>query len=504
MSPPLIQRLLATLLCVCLSGAVTASAAGAPGSSGGGAAGVPAKPATRPANVVLIVADDLGLADLSAYGASPVAVPTPNLERLAQRGVRFQRGYATASVCSPSRAALLTGQYQQRHGFEFLTPEGADSGGQGLAVTQRVFAEELQSAGYRTALIGKWHLGATAERLPTARGFDYFFGFLPGETAYVRAGTPGTISLPAPYLGSRSFERKVDWVQLLRDHAGDGQPPSVVGDDSSYLTDELTREAVRFIEQGPAEQPYFIYLAHLAPHSPFQALDTDVAAFAAIDDPLQRVYAGMIRALDRSVGAVLDAIERSGQADNTLVIFTADNGAATYMGVSECDSLAGGKLSYFEGGARVPFIVSWPARWPRGAVDRRNVSQLDLAPTILAAAGRNAVGSFDGVDLTPRVQPARAAEVIHETLFFRTGPEFAVLAGDWKLLSNTRPGAFPWLFDLASDPGERRLLTFSRRDVVAELQRRYREWEAQMRPAAWEPKQVVQVFQCGRISFHEQ
>lgn len=471
-----------------------------------GSAGAAREPSAdaRPANIVLIVADDLGLTDLSTYGKSPVAVPTPNLDRLARRGVRFQRGYSTAAVCSPARAALMTGQYQQRHGFEFLTPEGVDAGKQGLAPAQRVFAGDLQRAGYRTALIGKWHLGATPERLPTARGFDYFFGFLPGETAYVRAGTAGTISLPAPYLGTRSQERKADWVQVMRDAASDDAPPAIVANDGRYLTDELTREAVRFIEQGPTKQPYFLYLAHLAPHSPYQALESDAAEFADIKDPLQRTYAGMIRALDRSVGAVLDAIEKSAQADNTLVIFTADNGAATYMGVSACDPLAGGKLSYFEGGMRVPYLVSWPASWPRGVVDTRNVSHLDLVPTILAAAGVRSDRAFDGVDLTPRMQPPRAAETIHETLFWRTGPEFAVLKGDWKMLSNTRPGAFPWLFDLSKDPGETRLLTFAQREVVVDLQRRYREWEAQMQPPAWEPKQIVQVFQCGRISFHEQ
>lgn len=460
--------------------------------------------AARAPNVVLIVADDLGVPDITTYGSNPVAVPTPNLDRLARRGVLFQRGYSTAAVCSPSRAGLLTGQYPQRHGFEFLTPEGADAGNQGLTPSQRVFATELQRVGYRTAAIGKWHLGATADRLPTARGFDYFFGFLPGETAYIRAGTPGSTSVAAPYLGDRSFTRKVDWVQVLRDKAGDTAGPESVANDQVYLTDELTSEAVRFIEQSPRGKPWFLYLAHLAPHSPFQALDSDLEPFADISDPVRRTYAGMIRALDRGVGRVLDAIERSPDADNTIVIFTSDNGAATYMGVSECDNLAGGKLSYFEGGARVPFLVSWPARWPKGLVDPRNVSQLDVAPTILAAARVTSTGSSDGVDLTPRMQTERRSEVIHETLFWRTGPEYAVLAGNYKLLSNTRQGAFPWLFDLATDPSERNMLTFSRREVVVDLQKRYREWAAEMKPSAWPSKQVVQIFQCGRISLHEQ
>ncbi len=454
-------------------------------------------------NIILIVADDLGLADLTTYGAGSVAVPTPNIDRLARRGVLFRRGYATASVCSPSRAALMTGQYQQRHGFEFLTPEGADGGGGGLAPSQRVFAGDLREAGYRTAAIGKWHLGASPDRVPTARGFDYFYGFLSGETAYVRAGTPGTTSLPAPYVGQRSFERKVDWVQVQRDTAGDGRQPEILTRDEGYLTDELTQEAVRFIENAEG-QPYFLYLAHLTPHAPFQALDSDLARFSAIEDPLQRVYAAMVHALDRSVGEVLDAVERSPDADNTLIVFTADNGAATYMGVSDCNTLAGGKLSYFEGGARVPYIISWPERWPAGRSDERTVSHLDIAPTLLSAAGITSAGDYDGSDLTPLMQPARAREVIHETLFWRTGSEFAVLRGNWKLLSNTRPGAFPWLFDLSADPQERSSQTFARREVVADLQRRYEEWSGEMQPPAWPPGQTLQVFQCGRISFHEQ
>lgn len=491
------RNICATFTAVCLLSLALASAEDA-------SAATTTPAAARPPNIVLIVADDLGIPDISTYGASPVAVPTPNLDRLARRGVVFQRGYASASVCSPSRAAFMTGQYQQRHGFEYLTPEGADAGQQGLAPTQRVFAADLKRAGYRTAIFGKWHLGTTADRLPTARGFDEFLGFLPGETAYARAGTPGLTSVAAPYLGTRSFERKVDWVQLVKHRAGDARPPEVVADDKTYLTDLLTREAVRFIEAGPRRQPYLLYLAHLAPHSPFQALDADMAPFNDIKDPVRRTYAGMIRALDRSVGAVLDAVERSPDADNTLIIFTSDNGAATYMGVSDCDTLAGGKLSYFEGGPRVPFLMSWPARWPRGRVEPRNVSLMDIAPTVLAAAGAESDTVFDGADLTPRMQAGRETETIHEALFFRTGPEYAVVSGDWKLLSNTREGAIPWLFDLSADPSERNLMTFAKPEVVRDLQARFRAWETGMKPSAWAPKQTVQIFQCGRISFHTQ
>lgn len=454
-------------------------------------------------NIILILADDLGALDLALSGDSVTGIRTPNIDRLARKGVTFRRGYSTASVCSPSRAGLLTGQYQQRYGFEYLTPEGADGGGHGLHPDQRVFAADLQAAGYKTAMVGKWHLGSTPDRLPTSRGFDQFFGFLSGETAYMSAGSPGLTSLAAPYLGERSFQRTADWVSVMRHKAGDTEPPKIVRNENEYLTDALSREAIRFIEAAK-EAPYFLYLSHLSPHSPFQALDADIARTPANKDPLKRVYAAMILSLDRSVGAVLDAVERSDRADNTIIIFSSDNGAATYMGVSDCDRLAGGKLSYFEGGARVPFVVSWPKAWPRGRIDTRNVSQLDVAPTVLAAAGVRTTTSYDGVDLTPFMLRARQSETVHETLYWRTGPEFAVLSGDNKLISNTRPGAFPWLFDLSQDPTERINLTFQRRELAGKMMQRYREWNAQMKPSAWAPKQTVQVLQCGRISFHEQ
>ena len=461
-----------------------------------------AEPGRRP-SVILIVADDLAALDLSTYGGSPRSVPTPNLDRLAARGVTFRRGYATASVCSPSRAALMTGQYQQRHGFEFLTPEGADGGGQGLVADQRVFASDLKAVGYRTAMIGKWHLGATPDRLPTSRGFDRFFGFLSGETAYARDGTPGLASLAAPYLGTRSFTRNADWVRLMSDLAGDSEAPRIEPDETTYLTDLLTRQAVDFIRTS-GKDPYYLYLAHLAPHSPFQALEADLARFPEIEDPLQRTYAAMIAALDRSVGAILDAVDASGAGKDTIIVFTADNGAATYMGVSDCDTISGGKLSYFEGGARVPLIISWPRRWPSGIADARNTSLLDIAPTVLAAAGARSDVGFDGRDLTPLMASGRRGETIHEVLFWRTGPEYAALSGDLKLLSNTRPGAFPWLFDLGADPRETTSLTFQRRAEAAGLQRRFQEWSRAMKPPAWPAGQVIQVFQCGRISFHEQ
>jgi arylsulfatase A-like enzyme len=269
--------------------------------------------------------------------------------------VKFTRGYATASVCSPSRAALMSGQYQQRHGFEYLATEGAAA--IGLTPEQRIFPELLQKAGYRTSVVGKWHLGSTPDRLPTARGFDSFYGFLPGELAFIDANAPGAVSLPAPYLGTRSFHRKLDWTQLVRSTAG--AAPTVIKNDQEYLTDVLTREAVRFIEAN-RNKPYFLYLPYNAPHSPFQAKASDVERFKHIEDPLQRVYAAMIANMDDGIGRLMEAVERSGRAEDTIIIFTADNGAATYLNVSDCTELAGGKLSYFEGGPGCPLSSAGP------------------------------------------------------------------------------------------------------------------------------------------------
>ncbi len=458
----------------------------------------------RPPNVIVIVADDLGVQDISPYGHRS-AVPTPNLERLARRGVTFQRGYATAPLCSPSRAALLSGQYQQRHGFEFLIPERHNEGGGalGLGPNQRLLPEALQRRGYVTAGIGKWHLGDTPDRLPTARGFRSFVGFLPGEIAYIDKGHPDAITLPAPYVGERSTTRRLDYTNVYRWSAGAAGQQRVDNADR-YLTDELTTEALQVI-RGNRRRPYFLYLAHLAPHSPFQTTRQRLERTPNQSTPLRRVYASMVTALDESVGQILDAVEASGQADNTIIVFTSDNGAATYMNVSACDGqLAGGKLSMFEGGVRVPLIISWPARWPQGKIERRNASLLDIYPTVAAAAGVKEARPTDGVDLTPFVAGAQSSAVMHENLFWRSGHEFAVLSGDNKLISNSRPGAFPWLFDLAADPAETNTLMHAKAPLARELMGRYRAWAAQMQEPAWPSKETLQVFQCGRISYNDQ
>ena len=480
-------------------GKMAALAATVLGLSPGVASGQESK-STRP-NVIMIVADDLGATDLSSYGY-PSAIPTPNIDRIAARGVKFTRGYSTASVCSPSRAGLLTGQYQQRFGFEYLAPSSPRQPDGGLQPGQTLVSEKLKGAGYRTVAIGKWHLGITPDRLPTARGFDEFFGFLGGETSYMDPASPDVVNQSAPYVGERSFRREAESTRIGRWRAGVAEQ-EWIRNEGQYLTDALTDEAVGHIRrQKSGDPPLFMYLAHLAPHSPFQASRKYYDRFPREKDPLKRTYAAMVSALDDGVGRVMSALEKAGISENTIVVFTSDNGAATYFGVSDCTRLSGGKLSYNEGGARVPYIVSWPAQWPRGRQESRNVSHLDLYPTILAAAGIPADKALDGFDLTPRMNGDDTP--IHEALFWRTGPEFAALMGDWKLMSNTRPNSFPWTFDLKRDPLETRNLMFEAPDRTRELQARYKGWQSEMKPPAWAPTSGFQVFHCGRVVFHDQ
>ncbi len=469
-----------------------------------GLMGLAPRPAPKgPPNIIVILADDLGTPDISAYGYRS-AISTPNIDQLARRGVRFTRGYVSASVCSPSRAGLLSGQYQQRHGFEYLTPENdTDRGSHGLAPDQRLLPEPLKKAGYHTVAIGKWHLGNSPDRLPTARGFDEFYGFLGGETAYIDSRTPGATSVSVPYVGERSFTRKVASQVVGRWRAGSPEK-TLINNDDRYLTDEFTDEAVRAITDRPKDRPFFMYLAYNAPHAPMQATAKYMARFPNEKDPVRRTYAAMISALDDGVGRVLGELDRQGVRDNTIVVFLADNGAATYLGISDCETLAGGKLSAYEGGARVPYIVSWPARWPKGQVDTRNVSSLDIYATAISAAGIPSDKPLDGVDLTPLMQPDRRREVVHDALFWRIGPEYAALSGDWKLFSNTRPGNWPWLFDLASDPRETQSVLFRRRDIVGSLKGKYDAWARQMKPSSWAPKETLQVMECGRVVFHDQ
>jgi arylsulfatase A-like enzyme len=412
------------------------------------------RPAERPPNLVLIVADDLGWGELGCYGGK---LPTPNLDRLASGGVRFTQGYVTCPVCAPTRAGLLTGRYQQRFGFE-LNPgpiQGA-SPRFGLPREQRILSERLRDAGFTTAMFGKWHLGYREGLRPIDRGFDEFYGFLAGAHGY------------APATTVRS--------QLLH-----GSMPAPLPE---HLTDELALRAARFIAKHK-NGPFFLYLPFNAVHAPMQATPKYLERFASIADPRRRTFAAMLSALDDGAGAVLDALRAAGVEDDTLVFFLSDNGGPTRVTTSGNGPLRGFKGEVFEGGIRVPFLLQWKRRIAPGQVCEQPVTSLDVSATALAAAGISPRGkdALDGVDLLPFLAGERRGQRPHDTLWWRFGQQSAVRVQDYKLVKGPRGATL--LFDLKADPGEQNDLAAAQPERVAELQRVYAAWNAQLLAPQW-------------------
>lgn len=477
--------------------------------------GIPNVAAAKPTppNVVVIVADDLGFADISAN--APARIPTPHIDALAKRGVRFVNGYSTAPVCSPSRAAMLTGRYQQRSGFEYLTdsstPEGAAT--TGLAASEPTLPEMLKKRGYASAAIGKWHLGSAPRFWPTRRGFDEFYGFLRGEIAHIDADAAGAISAPVAYLGDRNFKRSNEWgIMRLNSRS---TAPDRVDNANRYLPEAMSEEADSFISRN-RRRPFFLYLSSSLPHSPLQTTGKYWDRFPRITDKPRRIYAAMVSALDDSVGETMASLERNGVADNTIVVFVSDNGCAGYIGqgICDCSVLAGAKLGQLEGGTRVPFIVAWPGRLPSGIVERRPVSTLDIVPTVLAGSAPRhnrpppPLQPLDGIDLVALYRPDVPAA--DRPLFFRMEPFSWMRQGGWKLIRDRRLEQFNQggygraknavvisLFNLDEDPLEERDVAYENPAVVARLIDLLDKWEATLQPPAWPGTDSRYSF-CGR------
>ncbi|MFO0691239.1 MAG: sulfatase-like hydrolase/transferase [Myxococcota bacterium] len=458
-------------------------------------------------NIVLIVADDLGFADLTFAGAGVAdgAVPTPNIDSLARDGIQFGQGYTGNATCSPSRAAILTGRYPTRYGFEF-TPVGksfsralawirrddprpphyfaerADEvpplADQGVPPGEITLAELLRARGYRTLGLGKWHLGEAERFQPTAQGFDEFLGFLGGASMFLEPDDPRVVNSKQDFDPIDRFL----WANLAFGVSKDGGPRFRP---DAYMTDYLAREAANAILANK-NRPFFLYLAFNAPHTPLQALKSDYDALVRIADPRLRTYAAMIRALDRGVGTVLEALRANGLEENTLVLFTSDNGAPDYVGLEGLNRpWRGWKMTFFEGGIRTPFFAKWPARIAAGSRFDAPVAHVDLFATAAAAAGAKLPGDrvIDGVDLLAYARGERTGPP-HDALFWRSGHYRALRAGDWKLQVSVRPQK-TWLFDLASDPTERHDLAGARPDEVARLKQRLAALESEMAEPIW-------------------
>ena len=422
----------------------------------------PAQAGRTPPNILLIITDDAGYADLGSYGATDVR--TPNLDRLAREGARFTDFYANAPSCTPTRAGLITGRYQQRLGLEHpLGMQKPADWRRGLPVTGHSLPQLLKNAGYHTALVGKWHLGWQPQFSPSRHGFDYFFGLKSGLIDFYTHVSPDTP-------GGRDLWENDSLITT-----------------PGYLTDLITERAVRFISEG--RKPFFIDIAYNAPHWPYQVPEKPSVArdsarhLTPFDDSTstRADYVAMVERVDLGVGRILETLDRLGLRENTIVIFTNDNGGEW---LSNNGPLYHNKLSVWEGGIRVPAIVRWPGRIPAGKVTGQVAITMDLTASILAAAGARLAAELklDGINLFP-VLEGRSPEV-ERTLFWRAHPgrqQRAVRSGEWKLVTDM---GRPMLFNLRRDIGERQNVIRDHPDVARRLRARLEAWQREVEAEA--------------------
>jgi arylsulfatase A-like enzyme len=413
-------------------------------------------PANARPNVVLIMSDDLGYGDLSSYGATDIR--TPNIDAIGRDGVRLTDFYSNGVLCSPTRAGLISGRYQQRYVIE--TALGGE-GTRGLKVTGHSLPQVLKNNGYATGLIGKWHLGGTPEVSPKAHGFEYFFGLIGSHIDYYH------------------HNRGPDAYDLWENDAKIKQ--------DGYMTDLITERSIQFIERSAAsKRPFFADVAYNAPHWPYQPPGrpspppgTGRHQLAHEENTATRSdYAAMVEAVDRGVGRILQTLDRLGLAQNTIVIFTNDNGGEW---LSSNTPLLSRKWTVWEGGIRVPALIRWPGRIPAGRVSNQVGITMDLSRSIVAATGSPlpAGARYEGVDLFAILE-GRAPE-IERTLFWRTisngRTQRAVRSGDWKVVQDSN---HLMVFNLREDMGERNDLTSQRQDVARRLRPLLTKWEAEV------------------------
>jgi arylsulfatase A-like enzyme len=431
-------------------------------------------------NIVVIVSDDAGFNEFSIHGST--LFKTPRIDSIARDGVHFTNGYTSGAVCSPTRAGLLTGRYQNRFGHEFNIPP-VYSETNGLSLEETTLPEVLAAHNYQTIALGKWHLGYAPQFHPLSRGFSDYYGFLQGARSY--------FPLEKPTILNRLLHNREPIPETF-----------------DYMTDELGRTAAKYIADR-GEKPFFMYLAFNATHGPNHATEADLKTVKGGGG--NETHRAMTAALDRAVGMVLDELEQQKIADNTLVFFLNDNG-----GVFSHDNtpLRGFKGSTWEGGIRVPFAMRWPKAFSGGKVVDAPVISLDIFPTALAAAGVTTTPGkpLDGVNLLPFADGSQTDHP-HETLYWKNGSKWAVRHGDLKLVAgNTtskkskkkKPKArtpkdvvdasiatssehqpAPQLFNVAADPSETENLAVKHPEIVAELRGMYEQWKKDFPPRSW-------------------
>ena len=410
--------------------------------------------AARP-NILIIVGDDMGYADIGVHGCKDI--PTPHLDSLAKNGVRCTSGYVSGPYCSPTRAGLMTGRYQQRFGHEF-NPGPVAGDEVGLPTTETTLADRLKAAGYKTGMVGKWHLGYTEKYHPVNRGFQEFYGFLGGARSYFPLGNN-------PPVGGKMYRNL-----------------EVLPENEEYTTDAFTREALAYIDRHVKDE-WFLYLTYNAVHGPMHATEKYLDRFKNVEDENRRTYCAMMSAMDDGIGAILKKLDETKLSENTLVFFVSDNGGPP-VNSSNNGVLRGNKAQTWEGGIRVPYLVQWKGRIPAGKTYDNPVIQLDFAPTALAAAGVEPKDAkFDGVNLLPHLE-GKVTTPPHESLYWRFGDQMAIRHGNMKLVQG-RGSDKRMLFDLAADIGEQKDLASERTEVVKDLAARYDAWNATLEAPRW-------------------
>lgn len=417
-------------------------------------------------NIVLLFADDAGYADFGFQGSKEIK--TPHLDKLAQQGVRFTQAYVSHPTCGPSRAGLITGKSQYRFGYEennvpgFMSPVSAvDATEMGLPVEEVTMANYLRQQGYATAIYGKWHLGGADRFHPTNRGFDEFYGFRGGARSYFEYTEEPQEPMNKMERGFGDFE----------EHKG-------------YLTDVLAEETCLFIEKNAkANKPFFAFVSFNAVHTPMDAKPEDLAEFPGLTGT-RKTVAAMSLAMDRASGMILDKLKELGIDNNTIVVFTNDNGGPSDKNASSNAPLSGAKSTHLEGGVRVPFLIKYPGKMKPNSTYNYPISTLDLLPTFFSAANGDSetLKDIDGVDLVPYVNGVKKNRP-HETLFWKRDARAAMRKGDWKIIRfPDRPAE---LFYIPNDEAELNDLASAEPKRFREMYKELFAWETTLERPRW-------------------
>jgi arylsulfatase A-like enzyme len=465
-------------------------------------------PDTTHPNIILITVDDLGMADCSLYGEGKIS--TPHIERLGSEGIIFENAYVTSPVCAPSRAAMITGRYQHRFGFEFTmherylknqleylafkylvnsepwvakwtnsVPDAEAIHNQGLPLSEITLAEILKKHGYNTGIMGKWHLGWSREKQPAAFGFEEQYGFFHSHSLYAPEGTDGIVGQKI----------EADWTDTYIWSGQRNGPHAIYKngmeiEEQGYLTDRITEESIAYMNKQKGH-PFFLWISYSAPHTPLQAPSEYVDQFSDIEDPVKRVYHAMISNLDDNIGRLMEYLADHKLTENSIIFFISDNGGAEYTHTTDNGRYEGGKNTEFEGGIKVPMIIRLPGRTAESGRFPHMVSSMDIFTTAIAAAGIPMMPGreLDGVNLIPYLMGENNTPP-HEYLFWQRGISRVVRNNEFKLVMNEYSGA-EILYDLRQNKYENPDVASTNPKIINELKTAFQDWTQIHQPPMW-------------------